>query len=752
MWETIFQGNLKIAQMADLRRLKKSRWAIFGTGFGITMFFVAVYVYKPAYFKIIELKLYDTFLSQVHTPPKSSAVAIVDIDEYSIRAFGQWPWPRYRVALLLKKIQAAGALAVGNDILFGEPDATSPKVLKDTLKRDLNVDMGFTGIPGQLMDNDRLLGDILSTGPFVLGYSFYFQQGEAGKTPDVPLPVFKSNLVKTQGAGEPGQYLIRAKQVVPPLPVLLSSASSAGFLNTLTDMDGVLRRVPMVISFQEKLYPHISLATLMAALGKSVPDPLLKVSSGGISSLKIGSTVIPLEANGAIMVNYRGPAYTFPFIPAAHLLQDRVEKGVLENKIVFLGSSAAGLMDIRVTPMAEVYPGVEVNATIVDNILSRDFIIRPDWAPGLELAGIFLWGVITTLVIGRAGARLTLPLTLVLGAGAWIGCVQALKIWHFWLSPLFALMVLAANFSLLTLLKFWVSEKQKHFFRSAFSKYVSKTVVDQISESPDKLTLDGEEKEVSIFFADIRGFTALSEKLTPTQVTNLLHDYFTPVTQSIIAHKGTLDKFIGDAVMCFWNAPMDVPDHKSQAVKAALDILDVLEKMNRKFIRKYGISIDMGIGVHSGKCRVGNMGSVDLFDYTIIGDNVNLTSRLEGLTRFYGVKLIVSKTIKESLQDEDIVFQELDLVRVKGKREPVEIFTVHRASSVKDCLEELSEYKKALEFYRRKDFEQGLVLFTVLADRFPESSLHKLYQARCAQFMNFPPEDDWDGVFVHVAK
>ncbi|WDP85663.1 MAG: adenylate/guanylate cyclase domain-containing protein [Desulfobacter sp.] len=737
--------------MRIFKAFKQTRWAILGAGFFIIAAFALLYIYRPPYLKMMELKLYDAFLQQVHTRPENPSVVVVDIDEYSIKTFGQWPWPRYRVGLLLKKIQMGGAFAVGSDILFGEPDGTSPKVIREMLKRDLKVDLGFTGLPEQLWDNDRVLADILATGPFALGFSFYFKGTGGGDNPKSLLPFFKSAVVKEQGAGDPVQYLVRAEQAVPPLPLLMASARRAGYMNTFTDMDGVLRRVPLIMAWKGQIYPHLALATLMTGLEGKIPDPVIKVSPGGISSIRIGSTTIPLEANGAIMINYKGPAKTFDFIPAAHILEDRVEKNRLENKVVFLGSSAAGLMDIRVSPLAEVYPGVEVNATIVENILKKDFIFRPDWAPGLELAAICLWGIITAFLIGLAGAWLTLPITLVLGGGVYAGGLWALKAYHIWLSPLFPLLVLAANFSCLTLFKFWFSEKRKKFYRSAFSKYVSKAVVDQISESPDKMSLKGEEKEVSILFADIRSFTSLSERLSPTQVTNLLHDYFTPVTRHIIKNKGTLDKFIGDAVMCFWNAPLDVENHPALAVQTGFDILASLKELNLVFADKYKIQIDIGIGVHSGRCHVGNMGSVDLFDYTIIGDNVNLASRLESLTKFYGVKFIVSDQVKAQLELV-YVFQELDQVRVKGKTAPVGVYTLFSAELGDSKAQELSTYEQALGLYKEKSFDRGLSVFSDLVNQFPKTKIYQVYKERCAYFISHPPEPDWDGVFVHKTK
>ncbi|MCF8092394.1 MAG: adenylate/guanylate cyclase domain-containing protein [Desulfotignum sp.] len=738
-----------------LNRLKwlKGYWQIGLIGTCITLVFCLLYVFKPVFFEFMEYKLYDVFVQQTVKPPETVSVAVIDIDEYSLARFGQWPWPRYRVALLLKKLQMAGVLAVGMDILFAEHDRTSPLVLKKNLQQDLNVTMGFTGLPEQLMDNDQVLANILSDGAYCLGYSFSFEETRDKAFGTDLIPYFKTSVVREPGAPSPVSLLPPGRNMVPPLPVLMHKAGHAGFMNTLTDRDGVLRKVPLMMGFEGKIYPHLSLATLMTALQKNIPDPVLKITSGGIDSIRIGHTVVPLMANGAMLINYKGPGRTFPYVSAAHVLEDKADTALLENKVVFLGASATGLMDIRVSPLDEVYPGVEVNATIVNNILNQDFIRRSDWIPGLELVGILAWGLITTFAIGWSNARFALPVTLVLGILAWYGGILCLDSYQIWISPFFPLMVLAVNFAVLNLVKFWLSDRKKRFYRAAFSKYVSKAVVDQISEYPDKMTLDGEEKEISIMFTDIREFTTLSEKLTPTQVTQLLHDYFTPVTQSIIRNKGTLDKFIGDAVMCFWNAPLDVQGHQLFAVKTGFEMLDALNRLNQQFKDKYGIQIDIGIGIHSGRCRVGNMGSADLFDYTIIGDNVNLTSRLESLTKFYGTKMIVSHTLIPHLPD-SMPVQELDRVRVKGKTEPVVIYTVYQPSEKQrqSLQNELSIHEKALSYYQNRLFDKAFDQFSQLGDLCPDRKIYAIYQERCKIFMANPPARDWDGVFVHKTK
>jgi adenylate cyclase len=731
---------------------KKTDRAVMVTGIAITLLTAGIYVFEPAYLNILDYKLYDAVFQKIYSKNRSDAVAIVDIDEYSLEKFGQWPWPRYRVALLLQKINMAGALAVGADILFAEPDGTSPVVLQRSFKKDLHIDVEFSGMPEGLMDNDRLMASLLQQGPYVLGYSFIFEKKENPKELFLP-PDLNPVEIRGPGAKPAYHYLFNTQNLIPPLSMFLEGGTNAGFMNTITDLDGVLRRTPLIISRDQKIYPQLALATLLTAFKGKISDPVIKITKGGIESIKIGATVIPLQSNGAMLLNYRGPSHTFPYISAGKILEDQISSKELQGKIIFLGTSAAGLKDIRNSPLDQVFPGVEVHATIVDNILTNDMIHRPDWVPGLELVSILLWGLITTLLIGWAGATLTLPVTIFLGVSAWYGSLWAFDHLNIWVSPFFSILVLILNFSTLNMQKFWISEKKKQFFRSAFSKYVSKSVVDQLAENPEKLCLEGEEKEISILFSDIRGFTTLSERLTPSQVTLLLHDYFTPMTRIIINNQGTHDKFIGDAVMCFWNAPLDVVHHENLAIKSALEITGLLPDLNKGFQEKYGVRLEIGIGLHSGLCRVGNMGSDDIFDYTIIGDNVNLASRLESLTKFYGVQLIVSETILKDCS-EDILVQELDTVRVKGKNEPVRIFTAYSSlDGNRDHLqEEIQAYTKGLNYYKKRFFVEGEQSFSELSAHYPDRKLYSLYQERCAFFIKTPPDETWDGVFTHTSK
>ncbi len=802
------------------KRLRNLRLPILASGSLVTAITVILYIVNPNFIRLIDNKLYDLSmqiaLSQSDSsgkPEPSKSVStgqnihpyqqvsvIVDIDEYSLSKFGQWPWSRYYLSELLNKIHDAGAIGIGIDIVFAEPDRTSPVVIQRSLKENFNIDVTFSNITSDLMDNDLLLAKAINRTSSTLGYYFNFkrqsvennkslQNQKGGQqnshiSVESSIPPLSANISFQPGTDPDAifRYIFNGSDILSPIPVLLSPSKNkyAGFMNTLADSDGVLRRTPLFISWNGKIYPQLALATLISSMrqatskAKTNPvlkntsntlteineEPLIKISSNGVESIQIGNTLIPLEANGSMLLNYRGPAHTFKYISAGKILESMVDKEDLTGKIVFLGSSAAGLKDIRMSPLDYNFPGVEVHATIVDNIIRGDFISRPDWAFAFEVILTILCGIITTILIGWSGPWTTLVLTIVIGQIIFFASVFALNgselnNYPIWISSLSPLIILAANFSILNLVKYGIAEKDKKFYRSAFGHYVSKSVVNQIIESPETFSLDGEEKEITILFSDIRNFSSISETLSPSQVSRLLHEYFTPATKMVIDNQGTLDKFIGDAMMCFWNAPVNVENHKSLALNAAIKILAALDDLSKIFEKEYGVQIKTGIGLHSGVCRVGNMGSADLFDYTAIGDHVNTASRLEGLTKFYGADLIFSESMIPEKQ-EDILVQYVDRVRVKGKSEPINIYTIHRIEAVGDCdymRSGLERYHHAVELYRKRDFKAALEIFSELEGRKSGSTkLYSIYRQRALEFMNIPPDNGWDGVFNHTSK
>lgn len=735
-------------------------------GCGVTFLTLFFYGRQPWVVRAIDYRLYDTILKRYPAQKTSDRIVIVDIDEKSLAEVGQWIWPRHRFAVLLDNLHQAGALAVGMDIVFAEKDRTSPKNIREELQKSFpgpaTDNFQFIGLPDILTDNDHLFAETLKTGPFVLGYTFLYDN----KHSDAIIDPFKGEdrlgkinvAVKTTLAGSTPSALLHMSQAqgaVYPLPKLLASGASTGFFSTGTDPDGVIRRVPLLISKDGNIYPNLALATLlegMKNMTQKIYTPVMKVQDYGAESLQVGQFQIPIDRLSQIIVNYRGGRGMFPYVSASDIINKVPEAmAKIEGRFVFIGTSAKGLEDIRTTPFTQFYPGVETHASILDNILTSQYIKIPHWAVPFEVGVTLLCGLITTLLLTWASAKLVMIPFLGMGVGLWFGTTYFFSNKGIWISPLFGFIVLGATFVTLTLVKFWREESQKRFIHGAFAQYLAPSIIEQIVDNPGALSLEGEEKDITIQFSDIRSFTSLSEKLTPTQVTELLHDYLTPMTRIITSHSGTLDKFIGDATMAFWNAPIDVPGHQVLAVDAGIKQLATLRELNEMFKVKFGFPVAIGIGVHSGTVRVGNMGSADLFDYTLIGDNVNLCSRLEGLTKYYGQEFIVSEVIKDACGDK-YVFPEMDSVRVKGKKEPITIYTVRTLEQASEARDELDRYAEALHLYKSTKFTAAKTAFAAMKADFTNKVLYGMYEERCEHLVASPPEGEWDGVFTHTTK
>lgn len=737
------------------RRIRgaKLRLALLATGLAVTAAITALHWSQPRWLGFLDYKVYDILLAQRPKQAPTGRVVIVDLDEKSLSEVGQWPWPRYQVALLLGRLKQYGVLATGLDIVFSEPDRTSPERIRRELA-GLGVNMDFTGLPEGLRDNDRLLAENLSGGPNVLGYFFtYSARDSAAKEESCALPPPRVALKRAPGALDAPVAIAQAYAPVCPLPELSQASGWAGFFNSFPDRDNVVRWAPLAISWKGAVYPSLAVSTLMRAFGaKSAVLSVEPNPYGGqdmaysLDLGPLGRRRVPLDKHGNILLDYRGKSRTFPYVSAVDVMRGTVPRQTLEGKIVFVGTSVRGLEDVRATPLDQVYPGVEAHATVADMILSGKYLRRPldAWYLELALLAVFGLGVTVQLMFSRslwAGA-----VSLLAGTGMWYGSVLAMNRLDLYISPLSPLMALAVNFTLITFLKFLSEERKRRFIQSAFGHYLSPQVVAQLVAEPEKLNLTGEEKEVSILFSDVRGFTTISEKLTPTQVVDLLHEYLTPMTRLITANSGTMDKFIGDAIMAFWNAPADVEGHPGLAVNTALAMLTELDRLNVGFRAKYGFGIQIGIGLHKGAVRVGNFGSSDLFDYTIIGDNVNLGSRLEGLTKYYHQRLLVTGAMREAA-GEGFAWREVDRVLVKGKHEPVTIHTVRAG----DVSLDLAEWNEALRLYRARRFAEAEALFQDLHAS-AKDELCALYSGRCRALEADPPGPGWDGVFEHTTK
>jgi adenylate cyclase len=750
------------------RSLRLKSWLqarLIPAGLALTCFMALLYVFPPRFLQFIEHKTYDVLFQSRHATHLSGAVAIVDLDEAGLSLFGQWPWPRYRVAMLVEKIRRAGASAIALDIVFAEEDRTSPEILQRTLDRELGVRIDFTNLPAGLENNDRVLANILEQGPYVLGYYFRVaameDQEPRGTVPggprqpegrnDLTSPhALNAALVQTADVMPVKEALFTAGDVIGNIPVLAQAAPASGFINVGADRDGIVRRAPMIMAWKDRVYPSLALAAVIKANGADTA--VLRLTSGGVESLRVANRTVPLDGKGRMLLHYRGGRRTIPTHSVCDVLQDRLAPDALAGKIVFIGTSAAGLMDIRSTPLDPYYPGVEAQATAADTIVSGDFLHRPDWAPGLELALVIGMGLLSTLLLVRLGGLWPLLPLVLLGAAAWIGACQTLALKGLYLSPLVPLTTLAGNFGLLSFLKFWGEEREKRKVRTSFEHYLSPEVISRVLKDPGMLQLGGEKKTLTVMFTDIRNFTTLSESLEPQELVAFLNEFHSAMTGIILEQGGTLDKYIGDAIMAFFGAPIEQPHHAVIGCHTALTMMEHLYACRTNWCFPGFSRIEIGVGLSSGEMVVGNMGSEKRLSYTVMGDQVNLASRLEGLTKTYGVKILISQFTHVQIRSE-IICREIDQVRVKGKTMPVGIFEPFQADYFTNgTFAFIAPFEQGLRAYRARRFDEAIGLFETVLTLKPGDNPSLLFIERCQMLKTSPPPTDWDGVWTMTSK
>lgn len=434
-------------------RRNRSPVLLYGILFSVLLFLINLA--KPTFTDFLHNRVYDSLLS-AHTGKPSSVPVIVDIDEKSLKQYGQWPWPRYRIAILMDKLRNLGALSIGLDMLFAEEDRTSLHSIRREILHDFGVDLGFREVPQGLRDNDQRLAEALSRGPLLLGYQFLFEEGSDSE--DCLLHPLRVNKIGHDKAERDPPLFIHARSVSCNLKMFSEAAAGSGFFNVSPDSDGILRRVPLIIEHGGKLYPSLGLITLMNALG--VREVLLKIDTSGVEALYLNQTAVPLTSKGSMLIRFRGKGKTFDYVSAADILSDRIPDGKIRGKIVFVGTSASGLKELKSTPFDPVFPGVEVHATVVDNILKKDFLSRPKWAAGLESVGMLLLGLLSAFILAWTGARWSSLFLGVVAAGVWQASAWMFRNEGIFISPVLPLIVLACNFSLITFFRFWQEEKR----------------------------------------------------------------------------------------------------------------------------------------------------------------------------------------------------------------------------------------------------------------------------------------------------
>jgi adenylate cyclase len=631
----------------------KKRWFIYLIALLSTTLFVVLQFIDPATIREkVEGRTFDLRLAvknYFRPQPASSDIVIVTIDEKSLHEIGRWPWKRDIMAGLIRRISGDKPKVIGIDIMFSERENAS--------------------------SDGELAGSIREAGNVVLATAFIVPEVKKEKPAPADIPDFLWDSafmeVKTVEGIPWKQWSVRAENAIPPIDEV-SRAATLGHVYTLTDMDGVLRWEILYISYGDDCYPSFPLQIARLAAGVDQKNTILYGGSG----VQFGSRFIRTDLSGRVLIHYRGKEYSYPYIPAADVINGRTGKGFFRDKIVFIGTSALGTYDQKVTPLSANMPGVEKNATVAENILNNNFLRK---SPGIaEIIFIIISGSIMGLLIPRLKALPSAAVAIGFISGYVVLSCYLLIDENLWINLIYPVLNMSVIFISQTITRFFVEEKKAHDIRKMFSNYVSPKIVDVLISHPEKANLGGSRKEVTILFSDIIGFTSLSEKLPPEEVVHMLNEYFEEMVNIIFKWDGTLDKFVGDEIMAFWGAPADQPDHAERAVRCALDMIDGLSGLQKKWALEGKDIIDCGIGINTGEVLIGNVGAAGKkMDYTLIGDNVNLAARVEKLTRKYKVRIIVTEfTINHLEGTGDVQLRELDTVKVKGKENEVRIFEV----------------------------------------------------------------------------
>jgi len=724
---------------------------------------IALFLSNNPFFYFMELKALDLrFLSRGNREP-SKDVVIAVVDEKSLGELGRWPWPRTVIGQLITTLEACGAKTVGFDIVFAEPDENSSlRELTEILGEMEKEGLGQGRVTGllearrQQADTDAFMARaIADAGNVTLGYFFFTDAGETGHLSEAAIEEGRASIADSRyqivqfDGGTPRFPLIEACAVVPNIPILSEAAENSGYFNYFPDRDGSIRWSPLVIRFKDDFYPSLAIASLEQYL--DWPPLVLKMADYGVRGVQLGDTFIPTDEAGRMIVNYLGPAKTFPHYAISDILNGRLEAENFRDKIVLVGVTATGIYDLRVTPFSNVFPGIEIHASVIDNILRKNFLQRPDWTAIIDIAAMVSLGLVIVPALSRLRAVMGLILVLLLGAAYVAGNRYVFSHFNLWLNLVYPLFTLLAIYVGITLYKYVTEEREKKKIRGAFQYYLSPAVITEILKDPAKLKLGGEKKNLTVLFSDIRGFTSLSEKLTPEELVHILNEYLTAMTNVVFRHAGLLDKYIGDAVMAIYGAPIDQADHAERGCRTALEMMAELRKLCEKWEAEGRPVIDIGIGVNSGDMVVGNMGSDMRFDYTVMGDHVNLGARLEGLNKEYKTNILISEFTYGMVKD--LFFcRDMDFVRVKGKGKPVRIYELLGEIGERDKWEERARlFEEALDLYRKGSWDDAIGAFRKILERCPDEHPAGIYIERCEKLKAHPPES-WDGVYTMTTK
>ncbi len=683
-----------MSQQAERKSLAPDRLAR-KVGAGLTVLLVVIYYLGVPLLDLLELKTYDMRLRALPPAPPQH-VAIAAIDERSLAELGRWPWSRATLSAVFDRLDQAGARVIAFDGFFAEPESQQA--------------------------DERLARAVGSGRRVVLGMLFLVDRREAlqvgaERTERARQAIAGQAIEEVRQGGTAGEFFMpELHGVLANIPLLQRSAAYSGHINADPDPDGALRRIALVHRYDRRYYPALSVQIARAFLGD--PRPVLNTEPYGIAGLEIGGRVVPTDEQGRLLVRYRGPGQTVATISVADILSGRADPKLLRDRAVLIGATATGIGDIRVTPLDTAYPGVELHANVVEDLLAGGVLRRPEWMGAVDVGILLIFGFALAWGLPRAGVRGGALLALGALAGYLFIAQQLFQAQGLWLNVVYPTLLIAALFVSTTLVQYFSTESEKRYLRSAFQHYVTATVIDEIVADAGKLRLGGEKRELSVLFCDIRGFTSISEKLAPEDLVKFLNIFFTEMTDKVFDHRGSLDKYIGDAVMALFGAPIAEPQHARFACRAALGMVGALKRLEGEWQRNGlpSLPVEIGIGINSGPMIVGNMGSVNRFNYTVTGDAVNLASRIEALNKTYGTSILVSEHTYEQAKEELPRAREIDRVRVRGREQSVRIYELIPEGRYAG-LDWLDEFAEAYRMMREGDLEGAAGRFEALQAR-----------------------------------
>ena len=702
--------------------------------------------------------IYDTRLRVTMPRGVDPRIVILDIDEKSLGEIGRWPWGRNLMAQLIEKLfDRYGVAVLGFDVVWAERDTSSGIHTLDALaEKDFKQVPVFQDLYRRIrptLDNDGLFARAMQGRPVVLGYYFNSEE-RAVKANAIPEPVLPKgtfagrNIAFTRWVGYTGN-----------LPEYLKNAAAAGHFNPLVDFDGVSRRVPMILEYDGAYYESLSLAMVRVVLGMPKVEPgypperFLTKGYGGLEWIKVGPVTVPVDDTASALIPYRGRKFSYPYISLTDVIHDRVKPEQLRGKIALVGTTAPGLLDLRSTPVDSVFPGVEIHANLIAGMLDKTLKEKPPFMLGAEVILLIIGGVTLSILIPMLSA-LWATAAAIVGIGSMVGLNVAVWSKGDMVLPLAtSVLMTGALYEMNMAYGYFVESRSKRQFTELFGQYVPPELVDRMAADPSKYNMEPRSAELTILFSDVRGFTSISEALKPEELREYINEYLTNMSSIIRSrYRGTLDKYIGDAIMAFWGAPVEDTQHARNGVLAGLEMQKECDALNARFSARGWPTLKIGVGLNSGTVRVGDMGSQVRRAYTAMGDAVNVASRLEGRTKAYSVGVLVGEATRNLVKD--VVFREVDRIKVKGKDEAISIYEpLGLESEIGNSVqEELKLWNQALRAYRTQQWDQADLSLLNLSRMNPGCGLYKVYADRVAEKRRAPPPSDWDGVTAFDEK